>query len=123
MIPFMVVSVTPAQAEIAKWAIEPMAEYSESPDAGFQEKDIPSVQKKAGSRVLVFPSSLAVGDFLYRIEEQLPDMASHSDDEGRQPGSTNSHVAAARRLGEKIRALTPGVRWITGGNTVEEEAS
>lgn len=95
------IRVTKAEASMESgplMALEYMTdEYFE--EFGYTAQDIPYVEGGA----LIFPteSANAAADMLYRITEQINDMA---DQEGRDKGRRPSTVAAAQ-LAEKIRPL------------------
>jgi len=85
---------TKAEADIAAWALDAMIDYAGDEDAAYGESDLPTI---AGT-VLRFPTTRSVSDILYRLEEQLPDMA-------RQAGTQRS-LRAAANLASKIREAT-----------------
>jgi hypothetical protein len=100
--PITLVGLTAGEADAAEWAIEPMACYwADQLDDGEidAEPELPVLR----GHTLRLPHDPAVWqDFLYRLEEQLPDMASQ-----RRGFETAQRLSAdvriARSLARKIR--------------------
>ena len=90
----IVMTLTKAQADVAAWALDPMGEYAESGDADYTPNDLPELR----GVVLVLPNLGSVSDLLYRLEEQLPDMA--------RAECVPEGARVALNLAAKIRAVT-----------------
>lgn len=92
------ISITAAERGHAEWALDPMMDIPDAED-WYTDADLPLVFKTE----LVFPSvSMAVDDLLYRLEEQLADMA---DQEGKR------YPRAAGTLAQKIRDTAGVAGW------------
>ena len=112
--PWMV-PMTPAQKAHAEWALDPMGDFASDPNSEdeeflYSEADLPTLD---GMR-LVFPGpSLAVDDILYRLTEQLRDMAEQAGK--RYPSAAGTlaeliELTAARQ--GWVRTMGPGWREI-----------
>ncbi len=101
------VRLTLAQKKHAEWALDAMGDMAGEP-GWYGEDDLPLVEDHGARHelALVFPTTGAVDDILYRFEEQLPAMA-HMDD----PRAHTSSVASAQRLADKIRSAATTVGW------------
>jgi hypothetical protein len=86
------VPVTARERDHAAWALDAMADLIGDPDWGYTAADLPTITEST----LVFPNAVMVEDMLYRLEEQLPDMAMQMD-------KPRSAYAAALSLAAKIR--------------------
>lgn len=102
------IKLTPAQVRHAEWALDPMADCAGDEEGGFEygPDDLPRVEGDE----LVFPTGnrAVIDDLVYRLREQLPDMAK-DDYDARFAGSFRhaSSVRAAAALADKVRELAP----------------
>ena len=95
----IVVQMTAAQKEHAEWALDPMGDFAQESDA-YEEDDLPTID----GLVLIFPHpSLAVDDILYRLVEQLRDMAD---------GACERYPIAAGYLAERIEKAARAAGWV-----------
>jgi hypothetical protein len=96
------VHMTPLQRDHAEWALDPMADVPDSDDSEsrwYKSEDLPTIS----GATLIFPHpSLAVDDMLYRLVEQLGDMAEQAHE--RYPRS-------AGLLAERIKIAATAVGW------------
>lgn len=96
------ITLTKAQASMAEWALDAMESYAfEEDNEGYGEADVPKLKDLA----LNFPTSNdeMIDDFLYRLEEQLPDVADGADTDAQKNGA----IRTASNLADKIRAAFP----------------
>jgi len=96
------ISMTPAQKDQAEWALDPMGDFATDGEADerlYGEGDLPTID----GAVLTFPRpSVAVDDILYRLTEQLRDMADQAGER---------YPRAATVLAEKIRVAAMLAGW------------
>lgn len=96
----MPLQLTKAQAKAIEWAISPMQDIALDPhmsqDFGYGEAHLPKLE---GNTLDISECNQdAIADLLYRIEEQLPDMA---HDEGKW-----ATIGMCGRLSVRIRKAT-----------------
>lgn len=111
------VKLTLAQAEAVAWAIAPMSDHWTTED-GADARDgdvipgsdlpriVPDGTRKTSKILILSPRDEVNEDLLYRLEEQLPDMARQSSgfensDELRR--STKAALNAARRIRHRLK--------------------
>ena len=96
------VELTPAQKSHAEWALDPMTDVvreDDLEDRWYEEADLPTIE---GSR-LIFPRpSLAVDDMLYRLTEQLRQMAEQAHER---------YPLSAETLARKIKVAAAAEGW------------
>lgn len=108
------IKLTPAQIVQASWAIGGMEDYVGGSDGcNYEAADLPTLN----GDVLTFPNVASVPDILYRLDVQVPDMASGADTEAQGRGC----VRAAANLAAKIRAATKYVGPVWLGPEFEEK--
>lgn len=88
----MTFPMTQPMQDAASGALDTMADLGDDAEFGYEDGDLPRIEYGR----LWFPNSVMVTDLLYRLEEQLPDMAQQVQ----QPMS-----AGARLLAKKIRKV------------------
>jgi hypothetical protein len=99
------IRLTPAQADHAGWAIDPMADMFADQLADGELAEIPTLPTLAGRTLVITDDVAVLEDILYRLEKQLPDMAGHTagfESDQQLRGS----IRAAQALAGKIRAAT-----------------
>lgn len=115
------VKLTLAQAEVVAWAIAPMSDHWTTEDGAnarngevIPESDLPRLEpdgtRKTSVILVLSPRDDVNDDLLYRLEEQLPDMARQSsgfEDGDELRRSTKAAYNAARRIRHAI---------VNGGN-------
>lgn len=98
------VPMTAAEAKVAEWAVDPMEDYwamAVEEQDGVVMPPMPRVERA----VLHLPDhDGVVADLLYRLEEQLPDMADGAMPHERAQARADVRVGA--KLAEKIRQAT-----------------
>jgi len=96
---------TKAQADVISWAIDPMKDIADDPeqvqDFGYGADHVPILE----GRILDISrcNENAIADLLYRIEEQMVDMASDE--------RAHRTVGMCIKLGEAIRSLWGENQW------------
>jgi hypothetical protein len=90
-------TVTAVQASLIDWAIGGMDDYAESEDnEGYGPEDVPRVE----GLTVIFPTSNVemIDDLLYRLEDQLPDVADAADTAAERRGAIKGGKSAAGRI-------------------------
>jgi len=120
---YVVIQLTPAEADIWDWAADPMIEYwdndnEEGRDDGIQfDEDPIKFAKKVnggnGSEGQIHPHKNVIEDMIYRLEDQLDGMTDNElcGNDGKGSIHTKNHMSAMRdkkflrKVVEKIKAI------------------
>ena len=107
------ITLTAKQANMVAWAIDPMEDFFLGMLEEGEINAMPPMPSLAG-RALTLPADVyVVADLLYRLEDQLPDMAASEL-------NTEGDVRAARNAADAIRAAA-GYAGPALGSVAEEE--
>lgn len=93
----MHIQLSPAQIEIAEWAIEAMLDFVCEDDSLYLLSDIPTIQDDR----LIFQNGEAIDDFLYRVGMQY-DAVAKTDS---TPQQHNGRVKPSRDMYARIKAV------------------
>ena len=89
------------ELEAVEWAIGAMEGFATEEDCDYKEEDVPRVN---GNFLVIPGTSLrdnAIEDLIYRIEEQLPDVAEGAD--YNEEKDAKAVVCAGKRFAGKLR--------------------
>jgi hypothetical protein len=99
------IRLTPAERDAAEWAIDPMSCYWADQVEDGEVATMPDLPELVGDDLKLPEHEEVWADFLYRLEEQLPDMA-HDQRGFESPQRLNADVRVAKSLARKIREVT-----------------
>jgi hypothetical protein len=97
------VRLTAAELELADWAIDPMGAYWSDVVEDEDEDEPEDLPRTEGNNLIIPTDVRVIGDFLYRVEIHVVDLAN------KQEPRDTALIRTARSLGRKIREFAASV--------------